>query len=113
MPQGDFSDDVLRRALDRVFHCDRASLQTRTVLAAIERFGLVVDRIHNDATTVKFFGAYRGQSRQAVQLKRGYSKDHRPDLKQLVVNVSITSDGGIPIHFKQYDGNTTESTTHR
>ncbi len=112
MPQGEFSDDVLGRALERLFVCDRASLQTRTVLSAIHNFGLSVERIHNDATTVKFFGAYRRQNRKAVQLKRGYSKDHRPDLKQLVVNVSITSDGGIPIHFKQYDGNTTESTTH-
>ena len=112
LPTGEFPDDALGRALDKLFAADRASLQTRIALSAIREFQLSVDEIHNDATTVKFWGAYRRQNPKAVALKRGYSKDHRPDLKQLVANFSVTADGGVPIHYKAYSGNTTETTTH-
>jgi transposase len=69
-------------------------------------------RIHNDSTSVKFFGAYRNQNRKAVTLKRGHSKDHRPDLLQLVYSLSVTADGAVPIHFKAYDGNQSDDGTH-
>ena len=47
-----------------------------------------------------------------MQLKRGHSKDHRRDLKQLVYNLCVCTDGAIPIHFKCYDGNQTDDTLH-
>jgi transposase len=106
------SDDVLGRALDRLFNADRASLLTKLALAAIEKFKIATIQLHNDSTTVKFAGAYEKQHPKAVQLKRGHSKDHRPDLKQLVYSLSVTRDGAIPIHFKAYDGNQTDDKTH-
>ena len=106
------SDDMLARALDRLYKTDRASLLTKLSLAAVDKFGVNTDQIHNDSTSVKFSGEYANQNPKAVQLKRGHSKDHRPDLKQLVYSLSITRDGSIPIHFKSYDGNCTDDTTH-
>jgi hypothetical protein len=53
-------------------------------------------------------GAYDGQNAKAVQLKRGHSKQHRPDLKQLVYSLCVTRDGAVPVHFKAYDGNQTD-----
>ena len=44
----------------------------------------------------------------AIQLKRGHSKERRPDLKQLVYSLCVTSDGAVPVHFKAYDGNQTD-----
>jgi transposase len=113
MPGGPFNDDLLARALDRLYAVDRASLQTRTVLAAIKRFGIDTSTIHNDSTSVSFDGAYVSQDKRAVQLKRGHSKDHRPDLKQLVYSLSVAGDEAVPVHFKTYDGNTTDDTTHQ
>jgi transposase len=46
-----------------------------------------LNQIHQDTTSVKLTGAYAKQRRSAVQLVRGYSKDHRPDLRQLVLDV--------------------------
>jgi hypothetical protein len=46
--QGKINDDKLARALDRLFAADRATLQTRIVLAAIKGFDLKMDQIHND-----------------------------------------------------------------
>lgn len=106
------SDDMLGRALDRLFKADRASLLTKLTLTAIEMFKIDTGQIHNDSTTVKFSGSFETQHLKAVQLKRGHSKDHRPDLKQLVYSLSVTRDGAIPIHFKAYDGNQTDDKTH-
>lgn len=106
------NDDALSRALDRLFKTDRASLLTKLVVTMIKKYNISTDQIHNDSTSVKFSGAYSEQNPKAVQLKHGHSKDHRPDLKQLVYSLSVTRDGAIPIHFKAYDGNRTDDTTH-
>ena len=109
---GPLKDDVLGRALDKFFHAERATFQTKLTMAAIQKFEIDVSQIHNDSTSVRFYGAYKGQSKKGVQLKRGHSKDHRPDLKQLLYNLSIARDGAIPIHFKVHDGNKTDDTLH-
>ena len=44
--------------------------------------------------------------------KRGHSKDHRPDLKQLVFILTVTADGAVPVACRTSDGNTEDSTTH-
>jgi transposase len=106
------NDDKLGRALDRLFTADRATLQTRIVLAVIKGFDLKMDRIHNDTTSVMVRGAYDGQNPRAVQLKTGHSKERRPDLKQLVYSLCVTSDGAVPVHFKAYDGNQTDDGVH-
>ena len=43
----------------------------------------------------------------------GHSKDHRPDLKQLLLILTVTADGGVPLHFRAASGNVTDDTTHR
>ena len=110
--QSKIGDDKLGRALDRLFAADRATLQTRIVLAVMNGFNLKMEQIHNDTTSVMVSGAYDGQNAKAVQLKRGHSKEHRADLKQLVYSLCVTSDGAVPVHFKAYDGNQTDDGIH-
>jgi transposase len=110
--QGKVGDDKLGRALDRLFAADRATLQTRIVLAVMNGFDLTMERIHNDTTSVMVRGAYDGQNPKAVQLKRGHSKERRPDLKQLIYSLCVTNDGAVPVHFKAYDGNQTDDGIH-
>jgi transposase len=110
--QGKIGDDKLGRALDRLFAADRATLQTRIVLAVMNGFDLKMEQIHNDTTSVMVRGAYNGQNAKAVQLKRGHSKERRPDLKQLVYSLCVTADGAVPVHFKAYDGNQTDDGIH-
>ena len=109
---GDISDDTTARALDRLFEVDRSSLLTHIVMNIAQTYGLDLSEIHQDTTSVKLSGTYVKQNKKAVQLKHGHSKDHRPDLKQLVYALSVTRDGAIPIHFKAYDGNRTDDTLH-
>lgn len=105
-------DDALGRALEVLFLGDRASLMTRLTLVTIRVYQVNIDQLHNDSTSIKFYGAYKRQHRNAIKLKRGHSKDHRPDLKQLVYNLTITADGAVPVHFKAHDGNRTDDTLH-
>jgi transposase len=110
--QGNINDDKLARALDRLFAADRATLQTRIVLAAIKGFDLEMSQIHADTTSVTVSGAYDAQHPKAVQLKRGHNKEGRPDLKQLIYSLCVTADGAVPVHFKAYDGNQTDDGIH-
>lgn len=105
-------DQVLARALDNLFEVDRATLNTQLVLTMIEKFGINMDTIFNDSTSINFYGAYKKQEKNAINLKRGHSKEHRSDLKQLVYNLCVTQDGAIPMYFKGYDGNQTDDKTH-
>lgn len=111
-PGQHLGDDAIGRALDCLFEADRASLLTALVLQAISTFDIQTAQIHNDSTSVKFSGAYAHQKPNAVQLRRGFSKDHRPDLKQLIYSLSVSADGAVPVHFKAYAGNQTDDPTH-
>jgi transposase len=107
-----FTDDRFGRALDRLYEIDRASLMTRIVLEVIKVFGIDMKQIHNDSTSVKAFGDYPGNTSTGFELKKGVSKDSRPDLKQLIYSLSISSDGAIPVHHKVYPGNRNDDATH-
>ncbi len=109
---GHFNDDRFGRALDKLYWVDRASLMTTLVVTVIKAFDLDLSRLHNDSTSVKAFGKIPGKTRTEFELKKGHSKDHRPDLKQLVFSLSLSADGGVPVHHKAYAGNRTDDTTH-
>lgn len=107
-----FTDDRFARALDRLYQADRSSLLTRLAVTAVEAFEMQCDTLHNDSTSVKVFGRIPGRTRTGLELRYGHSKDHRPDLKQLVYSLSITEDGAVPIHHHVYPGNRNDETTH-
>ena len=112
------SDDRIGRALDRLFDADRAALLTEVVLAVAQRFGVRLAQLHNDSTSISLCGQYRGangrsvRGRTAPAITYGYSKDHRPDLKQLLFILTTDADDGVPVQFRCTDGNTTDVRTH-
>jgi transposase len=110
-------DDRLGRALDRLFDADRGSLLTAVALAVAERFAVQFEELHNDSTSIRFCGQYRAQpervrGRPPPRVTFGYSKDRRPDLRQLLFILTTTADGGVPVQFRAADGNTNDSITH-
>ncbi len=112
-------DDAIGRALDRLFDADRAALLTDVVVAAVKEFDVVLDELHNDSTTVRFCGQYKAargrrlRGKRAPSITYGFSKDHRPDLKQLLFILTTADDGGIPLQLRCEDGNTNDSPTHQ
>ncbi len=107
-----FTDDRFARALDKLYSTDRSTLMTRIVLAAIKAFNIDLKQLHNDSTTIKAYGKYQDKTDTGFELKMGKSKDHRPDLKQLLYTLTISADGAVPVHYKTYPGNRTDDTTH-
>jgi transposase len=112
------SDDRIGRALDRLFDADRSALLTRVVAGMGKSFGVRFDELHNDSTSIRLTGQYReatGRSlrgRRAPWITYGYSKDHRPDLKQLLFILTTSADGGVPVQFRCEDGNRSDVDTH-
>jgi transposase len=50
--------------------------------------------------------------RTAAAITYGFSKDHRPDLKQLLFILTVEGESGVPVSFRCADGNTSDSVTH-
>jgi transposase len=107
-----FNDDRFGRALDKLHSIDMASLTTETAVQVVRIENIGLDQLHNDSTTVKAYGRIPGSTRNGFFLAHGNSKDHRPDLKQLVYSLTISADGAVPVHYKAYPGNRTDDTTH-
>jgi len=109
---GIFNDDRFGRAIEKVNEADRATIITEVIVTMIDKFGIKMDQLHNDSTTLKSYGKMQGKTKSGLELKRGKSKDHRHDLKQLVYTLTVSADGAVPIHYKAYSGNRTDDTTH-
>lgn len=114
------NDDRLGRCLDRLFDTTGPDLLLHVVRQVVREFGVSLDELHNDSTTVSFFGAYEGaaeaarlRGRPTIALVHGHSKDHRPDLKQLLYILTISEDGGVPVYFTSASGNVSDDQTHR
>jgi len=112
------NDNRVGRALDELFDSDRGSLLTELVVGVVSEFAIDTSQLHNDSTTVTLHGAYvradgteRG-GKPTVVAARGHSKDHRPDLKQLLLTLTVSADGAVPIAHRLLDGNTTDDSTH-
>ncbi len=107
-----YNDDRLGRNLDKLFNTDRNSMMTELSGNAINVHSLETNDVHNDSTSVTFTGEYEGQDPGSITLARGFNKDHRPDCKQIVFGLNITSDGNVPLSFDLFDGNQTDDKTH-
>ena len=99
------SDEALYRNLDRL-HPQRARIEQ--ALAARERtlFNLD-DTIYLYDLTSTYF---EGRCPHNPQAKRGYSRDHRPDCKQVVIGLVLDRDG-FPKAHEVFDGNRQDQTT--
>jgi transposase len=112
------NDDRVGRALDQLFDGDRASLLTQLMLGVIDEFAVDCSQLHNDSTSITLTGAYRdadGHERSGKPTPaavHGHSKDHRPDLKQLLWILTVSADGAVPLAHRLTDGNTNDDQTH-
>ena len=114
------NDDRAGRGLEQMFAALPSELTVTVVRQVIDEFRINLDELHNDSTSISFYGAYdeADEERQVggqrtLAITYGHSKDHRPDLKQLMFILTVSEDGGVPIYFTSASGNTSDDTTHR
>jgi len=104
-----FNRFKLGRSLDDVssYGCDL--LFSELALAVCAQAGIDQRFNHLDTTSFSLTGEYIPDSDEhAIAITHGYSKDHRPDLKQAVLELMVSQDGGVPLLSKSWDGNTSD-----
>jgi transposase len=103
----DFNDDSLGRALDMLYQAGITELFACVSSHALDVFGIEHDFVHLDNTSFSLEGDYARPSEdpKAVRITHGYSRDHRPDLKQVVVSLICSYQSSIPVWLQALDGN--------
>ena len=91
LPAEQVNDDRLYRALDRLLPHKRA-IEEHLQKRLGELFDLEYDLLLYDVTSTFF----EGLAESNPQAKRGHSRDHRPDCKQVCIAMVVTRDG-IPL----------------
>jgi len=99
------NDDRLYRALDRLLP-QKAALEKHLKERAGKLFGLDYELLLYDLTSTYFEGACSGNS----QAQRGYSRDSRPDCKQVTIALVVSREG-FPLGYEVFSGNTADVTT--
>jgi len=103
------NDDRIGRALDSLSNQGLTPLFTSIAMLAHQRFGLSTKSLHLDSSSFSLEGKYEvensDESIESVKITYGYSKDHRPDLKQFMMDVICTGDGDVPMFVRIGDGN--------
>ena len=64
---------------------------------------------HLDTTSISVEGSYDVPEEEGViKITQGHSKDHRPDLKQLMLSLVVTGDSNFPLWMEALDGNSSD-----
>jgi transposase len=97
--------DRLYRGLDHLL-AHKAALEAHLAKRCGELFAVENEVLLYDVTSTYF----EGQAESNPQAQRGYSRDHRPDCKQVCIALVVTFDG-FPLGYKVFAGNTHDSRT--
>ena len=87
------NDDRIGRNLDMLYDSDRGSMLTDLAVRIVRGFHINMDEFHNDSTTITFSGNYEDadgsdkRGKESLKIAHGHNKDHRQDLKQLLLPV--------------------------
>ncbi len=103
------NDDALGRTLDAIYAQGCTSLFSEIAFHIASQHQLIGKSAKLDTTSLKLFGEYyevdEEKGKKPPQPALGYSKDHRPDLKQVVMSLMVSGPGSIPLWFEGLDGN--------
>ena len=105
IPQGKVNDDRLYRALDSLLP-HKAEMEKHLKERLGTLFNLEYDLLLYDVTSTYFEGECASNS----LAQRGYSRDHRPDCKQVCIAL-VVSKGGMPLGYDVFAGNRADATT--
>jgi len=105
-----FNRFKLGRTLDEAYGYGCDLLLSELALSVCLQEGIDTRFNHLDTTSFSLTGDYVPDSDEhAIAITHGYSKDHRPDLKQAVLELMVSQDGGVPLMSKSWDGNASDT----
>lgn len=104
------NDEVLGRALDTLYEQGVTTLFTWISAQACQCLGLVASVVHLDSTSFHVDGDYnREEAVGVVAITTGYSRDQRPDLNQVMLNLIVENRAGLPLLMQPLSGNSNDT----
>jgi len=106
------NDDALGRALDSLYESGVTELYSLIAATAAQRLGLRPTYTHLDTTSFHVDGRYNSDeppAEQVVRITKGYSRDHRPDLNHVMLELLVEHQAGIPVLMKPLSGNRSDA----
>jgi transposase len=105
------NDYRLGHILDALFAANLNTVFGAVALKALEVYAISAPWLHQDTTTITLYGAYEDEPQMpgAPRPAYGHSKDGRDDLKQVLLSLGVSGDGGIPLRLGVRDGNRSDS----
>ena len=109
--------------MDKCYRQGISELFLLIALAAAQKYQINLDYSHLDSSSFSVHGEYKDllplskepltQANQKadvvkeipIKITHGYSRDHRPDLKQFMLNMIVSGDGDVPIFIETGSGN--------
>jgi transposase len=103
--EGKINDTRLYRCLDRILP-HKTRLERHLKQRYGELFGVEFDVLLYDLTSTYVEGA----AEKNPMMRRGYSRDHRPDCEQMIIALIVNSQG-FPFSYETFDGNRADVST--
>ena len=106
------NDDTLGRALDTLYASGGTALYSLIAATAAKRLGLAPTFTHLDSTSFHVDGRYNSDEEpeeHVIHITRGYSRDQRPDLNQVMLDLIVEHQAGIPVLMKPLSGNSSDA----
>jgi transposase len=105
IPPEKMNDNRLYRALDNLLP-HKIDLEKHLKGRLGELFNLEYDLLLYDVTSIYF----EGEAANNTLARRGYSRDHRPDCKQVCIALVVSREG-LPLGYEVFNGNRHDATT--
>ncbi|MEG4213741.1 IS1634 family transposase [Microcoleus sp. S13_B4] len=128
------NDDRLGRVLDKLYLAGITEIFTTIALSAAQKFEINTDTSHLDSSSFHLHGKYEHELPSVsffrteternqldnlsinhqtppipIEITYGYSRDHRPDLKQFILDLICSGDGDVPIFLRVASGNESDN----
>jgi transposase len=104
-------DDTLGRTLDMLYDCGVTARYSLIAATAAQRLGLAPTFAHLDRASFHVDGRYNSAAEpdaELIHITSGYSRDHRPDLNQVMLDLIVEHQAGIPLLMKPLSGNSSD-----
>jgi transposase len=112
----DLNDDCLGSALDALYDYGVTELFYQVASRALLTYGIEHRFVHLDTTSFSLYGKYEREDdseTEAVKITKGYSKDGRPELNQVVASMMCAYKSSIPVWIEVLSGNSNDKKSFR
>ena len=116
------NDDQIGRVMDKLYEKGLSSIFLIIALSVVHNYHLLTNFSHLDSSSFSVHGKYlinnlisskqdkeqeeeKSEEPVPITITKGYSRDHRPDLKQFIIDLIVSGDGGITLFLRVADGN--------